>query len=79
MALVLENSPAFVVSFLAVTGLGAIAVPLNPQFKQDELEFYFRNSGVRGSDRRRAGDGRGAHRAPGPRRAADSRRALSTS
>jgi long-chain acyl-CoA synthetase len=47
VALVLENSPAFVVGFLAVTGLGAIAVPLNPQFKQDELEFYFRDSGVR--------------------------------
>jgi long-chain acyl-CoA synthetase len=47
VALVLPNSPAFVVGFLAVTGLGAVAVPLNPQFKQDELEFYFRNSGVR--------------------------------
>src|SRR3954451_7872903 len=47
VALVLPNSPALVVGFLAVTGLGAVAVPLNPQFKQDELEFYFRNSGVR--------------------------------
>jgi long-chain acyl-CoA synthetase len=47
VALLLANSPAFVVSFLAITGLGAIAVPLNPQFKPEELEFYFRKSGVR--------------------------------
>jgi long-chain acyl-CoA synthetase len=47
VGLVLDNSLAFVVSFLAVTGLGAVAVPLNPQFKENELEFYFRNSGVR--------------------------------
>jgi long-chain acyl-CoA synthetase len=47
VALLLPNSPAFVIGFLAVTGIGAVAVPLNPQFKQDELEFYFRNSGVR--------------------------------
>jgi long-chain acyl-CoA synthetase len=47
VALLLPNSPAFVVSFLAVAGIGGIAVPLNPQFKQDELDFYYRNSGVR--------------------------------
>jgi long-chain acyl-CoA synthetase len=47
VALLLPNSTAFVTSFLAITGLGAVAVPLNQQFKQDELEFYFRTSGVR--------------------------------
>jgi long-chain acyl-CoA synthetase len=47
VALLLPNSPAWVVSLMAVTGLGAVAVPLNPQFKPDEIEFYFRNSGVR--------------------------------
>jgi long-chain acyl-CoA synthetase len=47
VALLLPNSPAFVVSLLAVTGIGAVAVPLNPYFKPDELEFYFRDSGVR--------------------------------
>jgi long-chain acyl-CoA synthetase len=47
VALLLPNSPEWVVSLLAVTALGAVAVPLNPHFKQDELEFYFRNSGVR--------------------------------
>jgi len=47
VALVLGNSPWFVVSFFALTGIGAVVVPLNPQFKEDELEFYFRTSGVR--------------------------------
>lgn len=47
VALLLPNSPAFVVSWLAITGLGAVVVPLNPMFKPDELDFCFRNSGVR--------------------------------
>lgn len=47
VALLLPNSTAFVVSFLAVTGLGAVAVALNPQFKQEELGFCFRTSRVR--------------------------------
>ena len=47
VALLLPNSPAFVISFLAVAAIGAIVVPLNPLFKPDELDFYFRNSGVR--------------------------------
>ena len=34
VALLLPNSPAFVVSFLAITGLGAIAVPLNHGFHE---------------------------------------------
>src|SRR3954471_23112541 len=47
VALVLPTSPAFVVGFLAATGIGAVVVPLNSQFKPDELGFYFRDSGVR--------------------------------
>jgi long-chain acyl-CoA synthetase len=47
VALLLPNSPGFVVSFLAITGIGAVVVPLNSQFKQEELGFCFRNSGVR--------------------------------
>jgi long-chain acyl-CoA synthetase len=47
VAVLLPNSPAFVASFLAIAALGAVVVPLNPQFKQDELDFYFANSGVR--------------------------------
>ena len=39
VALVLPNGPAFVTAFLAVTGIGAIVVPLNQQFKVNELAF----------------------------------------
>jgi long-chain acyl-CoA synthetase len=47
VALLLPNGPGYVASFFALAGLGAVAVPLNPQFKRDELEFCFRRSGVR--------------------------------
>ena len=47
VALLLPNSPAFVVSFMAVGAVGAVVVPMNPLFKGDELEYSFRNSGVR--------------------------------
>jgi len=57
VALLLPNDPSFVVSWHAVTGLGAIVVPVNPSFKQDELEFTFRKSDVKAviSDERTAG------------------------
>jgi long-chain acyl-CoA synthetase len=47
VALILNNTPEFVVGFYAITGLGAIVAPLNPQFKRDELEFCFRQCEVR--------------------------------
>jgi long-chain acyl-CoA synthetase len=47
VALVLRDDPWFVASFHAVTALGAIVVPVNPGFKQAELEFGFRNCDVR--------------------------------
>jgi long-chain acyl-CoA synthetase len=47
VALLLPNGPAFAIGFLAVAQLGAVAVPLNPQFKPAELEFCYRDSGVR--------------------------------
>ena len=34
--------------------LGAIVVPVNPAFKQDELEFHFRSCDVSGGHQRRA-------------------------
>jgi long-chain acyl-CoA synthetase len=42
VAIVLPNGPAFVTAFLAITGLGAAVVPLNPQFKEDERNFCLR-------------------------------------
>jgi long-chain acyl-CoA synthetase len=47
VALVLGDSPVFVTSFLAVTGLRAIAVPLDPRSKDAELAFCLRECGVR--------------------------------
>jgi long-chain acyl-CoA synthetase len=47
VALVLPNGPAFVTGFLAITALGAIVVPLNRQFKVDELAFCLNACGVR--------------------------------
>jgi long-chain acyl-CoA synthetase len=47
VGLVLPNGPAFVTAFLAITGMGAIVVPLNPQFKVDELAFCLNACGTR--------------------------------
>ena len=48
VALVLPNVPAFPIAFLAILRAGGIVVPLNPQFKEAELEFYFGECGVKG-------------------------------
>ena len=57
VALVLPDDPWFVTSFHAITSLGAIVVPVNPAFKQAELEFNFPSAGVSAmiSDERAAG------------------------
>jgi long-chain acyl-CoA synthetase len=57
VALLLPNDPTFVASYYAISALGAVVVPVNPAFKQDELDFYFRQTGVRAviSDDRSAG------------------------
>ena len=47
VALLLANGPPFVLSFFAIARLAAVVVPLNPQFKEAELEFYFRECGIR--------------------------------
>jgi long-chain acyl-CoA synthetase len=47
VALILPNGPDYVTSFFAITGLGGVVVPLNPQFKRAELELCFRGCGVR--------------------------------
>ncbi len=57
VGLVLRDDPWFVAAFHAVTALGGVVVPVNPAFKQAELEFCFRSAGVRAviSDERTAG------------------------
>ncbi len=57
VGLVLRDDPWFVAAFHAIAALGAKVVPANPAFKQAELEFWFRSTGVRAviSDERTAG------------------------
>jgi len=47
VALLLANGMDFVTGFFALAGLGAVVVPLNPQFKRQELEACFRSCDVR--------------------------------
>ena len=47
VALVLPNVPTFPIAFLAILRAGAVVVPLNPHFKEAELEFHFRECGVK--------------------------------
>jgi long-chain acyl-CoA synthetase len=47
VALVMRDSPEFVISFLALACLRAIAVPLDPRYKEAELSFCMRECGVR--------------------------------
>jgi long-chain acyl-CoA synthetase len=47
VALLLPDVPELAVSFLAIARLGAVVVPLNPQFKGPEIEFHLRECGAR--------------------------------
>ena len=42
--LILPKSLFFIVSHLAIQYLGAVSVPLNPGFKEDELRFFIKDS-----------------------------------
>jgi long-chain acyl-CoA synthetase len=57
VGLVLRDDPWFIAAFHAIAALGAKVVPANPAFKQAELDFWFRSTGVRAviSDERTAG------------------------
>jgi long-chain acyl-CoA synthetase len=57
VGLVLRDDPGFVTAFFAVTALGGVVVPVNPAFKQSELDFCFRSADARAviSDERAAG------------------------
>lgn len=46
IALLLENRPDFVIHWLALNGLGASAVPLNPDYRVHELAFIAEKANV---------------------------------
>lgn len=43
----LQNIPQFVIAQYAVWKAGGIVVPLNPMYKEKELEYYFRDCGAK--------------------------------
>jgi long-chain acyl-CoA synthetase len=43
----MQNIPQFVIAQHAVWKAGGIIVPLNPMFKEKELDYYFRDSGAK--------------------------------
>lgn len=47
VGLCLPNGPRWVVLFLAITSLGAVTVPVNTRFRDDELTYVLRQSKVR--------------------------------
>ena len=47
VALWLQNDPQFAAAQLGAWKRGAIVVPLNPMFKEKELDFHLRDSGAR--------------------------------
>ena len=47
VAVAMRNFPEWVVTFVAVTGMGATVVPLNSWWKTRELEYGLRDSGAR--------------------------------
>ncbi|MFQ5963540.1 MAG: class I adenylate-forming enzyme family protein [Candidatus Scalinduaceae bacterium] len=44
VVLLLKNSPEFIISFFAIAKVEAVAVPLNVQYKEQELTDYIRDS-----------------------------------
>lgn len=46
VAIILPNCPEFIISFYAITQLKAIALPLNPAFKESEISFYINDAGA---------------------------------
>ncbi len=47
VAILGENSPHWVIAYLAVTTMGAIAVPVLPEFRSAEIHYIIRHSEVR--------------------------------
>ena len=61
VGLIAENDPAFVVNYLAILGIGAVAVPLNPASPQAEIDREVDVVGAKLVVREElAGDGQGA-------------------
>lgn len=47
IALYLQNIPQFIIAQYGIWKAGGIVVPLNPMYKEKELDYYFRDASVR--------------------------------
>ncbi|NWG46000.1 MAG: acyl--CoA ligase [Alphaproteobacteria bacterium] len=47
VAIAMRNYPEWIFAFMAVTGLGAVAVPMNAWWTEEELDYGLRDSGAR--------------------------------
>ena len=48
VALMIPNSPAFLYMWMALNKLGAVEVPINVAFKENEIEYILKHSGAAG-------------------------------
>ena len=48
VALLLGNTPHFIISLYAIMRIGAIAVPINPTYTKDEISYILQNAEVKG-------------------------------
>jgi len=46
VAIILENCPEWMEAYLAITGVGAQVVPLDPKLKKEEIEYVLHDSSV---------------------------------
>jgi len=46
VGMLFNNSPPLIISFFAITNIGAIAVPLNTRYKPEELEFVVKHCDI---------------------------------
>ena len=45
-AVILENSPEWMESYLALTGVGIAVVPIDPKLRADEIRYILNDAGV---------------------------------
>lgn len=46
VCLFLQNCPQYIIAILAIWRIGAVAVPANPMFKEEELAYHLNDSGA---------------------------------
>lgn len=47
VALILENSPEFIIGLYSAWKLGAIIIPINPNFTEDEMSYILKNGDIK--------------------------------